>query len=339
MPTSRTFFQGVIAALAATVVTVALGEGAVRLMASRRLNYTIEMVKYARALKQRDPRGVVSHVHRPSLSATLMGVDVSLNSLGDRGPELTTPKPAGTSRVLVLGSSVTMGWGVPFADVFTSVAQHRLNDEQPFGPRVRFEFENAGIGNYSTIFQGDLFRDRFPKIEPDAVVLNYFISDVQPRGMGRDNPILARSYLAALLFDRWSQWRFARQGKSLFTFYADLYADNSEAWRATLGQIRVMRDTCADRGVPFIVMIVPDIHDLSPGTPYRALYGQMEAAFRSVDLRVVNTFDAFQRQFGADVTSLWIRGDDPHPNAAGHTLMAGQLVEYMVRDNPLHLPR
>ena len=339
MPQSRPFLHGAIAAVIATLITLAAGEIMMRVVTSRHLDYNVEMVKYARALKQRDPRGIVSHVHRPSQRATLMGVEVALNSLGDRGPELAEPKPAGSERVLVLGSSVTMGWGVPFDAVFTSVAERRLNTEKPFGPRGPFEFVNAGIGNYSTVFQHALFAEQFPRVRPDAVVLNYFISDVQPRGMGRDNPLLAHSSLAAWIFDRFSQWQFARQGKDLFTFYAELYADSSGAWRDTQQTIRAMRDACNASRVPFIVMIIPDIHDLSPGTPYRALYEQMERAFRASGLNVFNTFDAFQRHFGSDVTALWIQADDPHPNAAGHALMADQLVEYFVSANPLNLAR
>ena len=339
MPKQRVFLAGAIVALLATLITIALGEVVVRLISSRRLIYNIEMVKYARELKQRDARGVVSHVHRPLRSAKLMGVEVALNSLGDRGPELVEPKPAGTRRVLVLGSSITMGWGVPFEAVFTSVAQRRLNGEKRFGAETRFEFVNAGIGNYNTVFQRELFRDQYPRVKPDAVVLNYFISDVQPRTMGRDNPALKHSYLAAWSFDRFSQWRFARQGKNLFTFYADLYAADSEPWRVTQEKIREMRDACAADHTPFIVMIVPDIHDLSAGTPYRALYEKMEGAFRSAGFDVVNTFDAFQQRFGADVTKLWIQSDDPHPNATGHALMADQLVEHLERANPLQLPR
>jgi len=339
MPKKRVFLAGVIVTLIATLVTLALGEGVVRLVASQRLIYNIEMVKYARALKQRDPLGVVSHVHRPSRTAKLMGVEIALNSMGDRGPDPLEPKPSGTKRVLVLGSSITMGWGVPFDAVFTSVAEKRLNAEQPFGPATRFELINAGIGNYNTVFQRELFRDQYPRLKPDAVVLNYFISDVQPRTMGRNNPVLKHSYLAAWIFDRYSQWQFTRGGKDLFTFYAELYADDSEPWRITQDKIREMRDACAADHRPFVVMIIPDIHDLSPGTPYQALYQKMETTFRGAGFDVVNTFDAFQQRFGGDVTKLWIQGDDPHPNSAGHALMASELVEHLVRANPMQLSR
>jgi len=234
-----------------------------------------------------------------------------------------------------------MGWGVPFENIFTSVTQQKLNTQKPFGPGVSFEFVNAGIGNYNNYFQYKLFERQYPIVKPDMVVLHYFISDVQPRGMGRDSLILKHSYLAAFLFDRWSQLklRFGGHYKDLLTFYQELYQDDSEPWKQTQKQIVAMRDQTARDGVPFVVMIIPDIHDLSPGTPYQALYTKMETTFKGLGLPTVNAFDAFQKQFGGDVSTLWIQSDDPHPNAKGHALMAQILYDYLCQADPLHLNR
>src|SRR5205807_3928261 len=61
-----------------------------------------------------------------------------------------------------------------------------------------------------------------------------------------------------------------------------------------------MRDTTRKDNVPVVIMIIPDIHDLSPGSSYRDLYGKMEAAFKALDIPTVNTFDDFQKNFGDD---------------------------------------
>ena len=335
----RELLFGLTFVVVATVVTLAFGEIAVRFVSSIHLIYNIEMVKYAKQLKMRDPSGQASHVHRPSSSAHLMGVDISLNSLGDRGPELNDPKPQDCRRVLVLGSSITMGWGVPFEKIFTSDVQHMLNDQHPFGNNFTFEFANAGIGNYNTHFQYKLFQRQYPLVKPDMVVLHYFISDVQPRSMGRDSFILRDSFLAAFLFDRWSQMklRFSGNYKDLFTFYKDLYTDDSPPWKQTQQEIAEMRNLTAKDGVPFLVMIVPDIHDLAPSTPYKALYAKMETAFKAMNIPTVNAFDPFQKEFGDDVTKLWIQSDDPHPNAKGHALMAQILYQYFTGHDPLQL--
>jgi hypothetical protein len=335
----RELVFGLVFICLATVVTLGLGEIVIRVIASQKLIYNIEMVKYAKELKMRDPQGEVSHVHRPSSSAHLMGVDIALNSLGDRGPELKNPKSPDCKRILVLGSSITMGWGVPFEKTFTATTESLLNTNHPFGPAISFEVVNAGIGNYNNYFQSKLFERQYPVVKPDMVVLHYFISDVSPRGMGRDSFILKHSYLAAFLFDRWSQikLKFSGEYKDLFTYYKDLYADDSVPWKQTQSQILAMRDRAAKDGVPFLVMIIPDIHDLAPGTPYEALYKKMETTFKGMNLPTISAFDAFQKQFGSDVSQLWIQSDDPHPNAKGHALMADILYTNLAASDPLKL--
>lgn len=330
---------GLLFLVIATSVTLGLGEIVIRVIASQHLIYNIEMVKYAKELKMRDPMGEVSHVHRPSSSADLMGVNISLNSLGDRGPELQSNRSPDCKRVLVMGSSITMGWGVPLEKTFAATTERMLNENKPFGPKTSFEFVNAGIGNYNTYFQYKLFQRQYPVVKPDMVVVHYFISDVQPRGMGNDSFILRDSYLAAFFYDRWSQikLKFSGQYKDLFTFYNELYADDSVPWKQTQQWISDMRDTAAKDKIPFLLMIVPDIHDLAPGTPYKPLYSKMETAFKAMNIPTVNSFDAFQQQFGDDVTKLWIQSDDPHPNANGHALMANILYQYLVANDPLNL--
>jgi len=337
----REILVGVAFSIVATLVTFGLGEAVVRLVASQRLIYNIEMVRYATKLKMRDPQGEVSHVHRPSSSAKLMGVDVSLNSLGDRGPELAEPRDTARKRVLVMGSSITMGWGVPLPQTFAATTEQLLNTQHPFGPQTSFEFVNAGIGNYNTVFQHALFRRQFPVVKPDMVVLHYFVSDVQPRTMGRNNPLLQHSYLAAFVFDRWSQvkLRFGGNYKDLFTFYSELYQDDSPAWAMTKQHVQEMREASEKAGAPFVIVITPDIHDLSPGTPYKALYDKIEKTFSGMGIRTVSTFDAFQKEFGGDVSKVWIQADDPHPNAKGHALMANVLYQYMVDTDPLALKK
>ena len=228
---------------------------------------------------------------------------------------------------------------MPLDSTFTARTQAALNDNRPFGPAISFEFANAGIGNYNTYFQLRLFERQYPVVRPDLVVLHYFISDVQPRSMGRNSFILKHSFLAAFLFDRWSLLKLSLSGdyKDLYTFYRDLYADGSRPWAETQQQIRSMHDAASRDGVPFVVMIVPDIHDLSPGTPYKALYSRIESVLKGMDIPTINTFDAFQQQFGDDVTKLWIQGDDPHPNARGHALMADVLYQWLVAIDPLRL--
>lgn len=315
----------IVSLLIGTLVALLVGEVVVRIVVTQTLIYNIEMVRYAKELKTPDPRGEVSHVHRPNASAHLMGVDIALNSLGHRGPDLP-PKSPDRKRVFVLGSSVTMGWGVPVDAMFTSLAEQRFNKELPLGPDTHLEIANAGIGNYNTVAQSRLFAHQYGELKPDLVVLHYFISDPEPRPPGKNSVILRHSYFAAYCYDRFRTLGLAAEGKNdLFKHYSGIYDDQQPYWNDTLSKISEMRDRAAKDGVPFVVMIIPDFHNLRPGTPYGALYEKMEEGMAARGIDVINTFPEFQKKYGGQETALWIQPDDPHPNATGHVLMADLL--------------
>lgn len=314
-----------------TLVALLVGELVVRVIAWQSLIYNIEMVRYAKELKMPDPRGEVSHVHRTNASAHLMGVDVALNAHGHRGPDLG-PKSPSRKRVFVLGSSVTMGWGVPLEQTFTSVVESQFNKELPLGSDTRIELANAGIGNYNTYAQSRLFHRQFAELDPDLVVLHYFISDAEPRPPGRNSFLLRHSYFAAYVYDRFRTLGLAAEGKNdLFKYYSGIYDDARPHWKETLTLISEMRDAAAKRGVPFLVMIIPDFHNLQPGTPYGALYEKMEQGFSARGVHVINTFPVFQQRYGGQESALWIQRDDPHPNGAGHALMAELLYREVAK--------
>lgn len=344
-PEKTPLLQRIASLVIGTLVALLVGEVAVRVVVTQTLIYNIEMVRYAKELKTADPRGEVSHVHRPNASAHLMGVDIALNGLGHRGPDLP-PKAADRKRVFVLGSSVTMGWGVPLDQMFTSLVEQRFNKEQPSGPATRVEIANAGIGNYNTFAQSRLFHHQYAEVKPDLVVLHYFISDPEPRPPGKNSLLLRHSYFAAYCYDRFRTLGLAAEGKNdLFKHYSEIYDDQQPHWNDTLTKISEMRDVAAKDNVRFVVMIIPDFHNLRPGTPYGALYEKMEKGFSARGIQVINTFPEFQKRYGGQEQALWIQRDDPHPNGTGHALMAELLYQELAKpdafasDRPANVAR
>ena len=78
-----------------------------------------------------------------SASAILQSVEIRTNAWGLRGGEVPPPTP-GKRRILFLGSSVTLGWGVPEAATVTERLRLMfLADGQDV------EILNGGIGNYN----------------------------------------------------------------------------------------------------------------------------------------------------------------------------------------------
>jgi hypothetical protein len=91
--------------------------------------------------------------------------EVSINSLGLRGPELE-PLPPGGLRVLILGDSLVAGFEVKHEESFVALTQKRLARllERPV------QVINAGVRGYGTDQSLLYFRERGRKLEPRLVV-------------------------------------------------------------------------------------------------------------------------------------------------------------------------
>jgi len=98
------------------------------------------------------------------------------NSQGVRSPrELSLKKPPDTLRILCLGDSFTMGWGVN--DEFTYPEQ-LFQLIKAKHPEIQVEVINVG-GIWSNVLdQIDYFREKGRLLEPDLVISQFFSNDI-----------------------------------------------------------------------------------------------------------------------------------------------------------------
>ena len=99
-------------------------EVGIRIISNLTNIYEIEMLKYAKQLKKISADPNLSHEHIPNKSAKLMGVEISLNSLGHRKTishiELSK-KRVKDYRIHIIGSSIALGWGVDLGYTFADL--------------------------------------------------------------------------------------------------------------------------------------------------------------------------------------------------------------------------
>lgn len=134
-----------------------------------------------------------------------------INALGLRGKDLDMPKPTGTRRVLLLGDSITLGGRLPEEDSFVARVGRALERDAP----GRFDVANGGVGDVGLAEEEYLLRRIGPRLQPDLVVLCWFLNDGRPPvGFPEEtiyrNPAvrwlhrrawLQRSYLMGVLYD------------------------------------------------------------------------------------------------------------------------------------------
>lgn len=114
----------------------------------------------------------VHHALRPGYSDP----NIHTNSFGLRSPEVAVPKPDGTLRILLLGDSFTFGFEAKEDEVFARRLESELRHD--YGTSA-IEVVNAGVLSYCPLLEYLQYRDSLHILEPDLVVLNFDMSDVQ----------------------------------------------------------------------------------------------------------------------------------------------------------------
>jgi hypothetical protein len=125
------------------------------------------------------PNEKYSYIHPANISETFQGVEIRTNSWGLRGAEFSRNKAAGKKRVLILGDSVVLGWGVPESQIFPTLLQDRLDQES-----IRAEVLSAGVSSWNTRNQYEYLRDEGVTFDLDVLVLIIVPNDVVPKNTG-----------------------------------------------------------------------------------------------------------------------------------------------------------
>jgi lysophospholipase L1-like esterase len=302
------------------------GEVSLRVISNFIPIYNIEMLEYAKSLKIQSQNPEISHVHKKNSSAHLMGVDISLNSLGHRNNELQNPKGKSEKRVLILGDSIALGWGVAQENAFSESLEKKLNEEKGKQTGRQYVSINAGIGNYNTFYKVELFKEQMEVVDPDLVILQYFINDAQSNPSGTNNLILKHSLLAAASHFYFSSI-FSGSTKTLAEYYLEMYEDGNPGWINAKASLDELKTICKEKKIQLIALLMPDMHDLSNNNPVNLVYKKINQTFEELQVPVVNAFTVYQATFKENPKNAWVAPDDPHPNSKAHQIVADSLFD------------
>ena len=294
--------------VASLVLAAGLAEVTSRVFDSG-MNFDLEMWKYARAIKRVSSNSEIAHEHTPGTSGTFMGVPVSINSMGLRDQEYPLEKPPGHVRVLMLGNSLTFGWGVKIEDTPSKLLETMLNRN---GGDKRYEVINAGVGNYNTRMEVAYFLERGHLLGPDVVVLNYFINDAEPTPRRRSNTFGEFSYATVLLssaIDTLARSYFGRADWK--AYYQSLYDPGSADWAATKEAIKKLIAYCQKSGIKIMIANYPELHELA-SYPFSSISATI---FQISTEDGVPFVDLLPSVSDKQPKSLWVSANDAHPNA------------------------
>lgn len=328
----RRVLFGVLAIAVSLSLVFAMLEVALRIVYADSLDFSMEMWKYATQLKQTVDDPKLSFAHIPGRRAHLMGVDVQINSLGLRDREYTRDKAANTFRILLLGDSTTFGWGVRAEDTVAKLLEADLNAARGPGAPT-FEVLNCGVGNYTTV-QEVAFYDRVGHtLQPDLVILQFFINDAEPVPRENKGLFMERLYAAAFLSSRLDvtlRSTGARPGWK--SYYASLYDEGRPGWEAAQEALRRLARETRHRGTRLLVTLLPELREINGRYPFTVAHDKVKAVLRAEAVPTLELIEGLKNQ-GPEAT-LWVTPLDSHPNRKANLLVAKQ-VRHWIDQNPV----
>ncbi len=287
-------------------------------------NYNTEMWRYSSELKRVSSYPGLSHEHVPNNTSSLYGVRITTNTLGLRADrEYMIPKPRSVKRILVLGDSITMGWGVDFSDTFAQILETKLN--KYYKENSSFEVINGGVGNYNSLCELATLK-KLMKLEPDIIILAYYINDIEktPYSSGIGHLIKKSVYLYSFLFDKYVKLKY-RKGNNYKQYYSGLYQDEKLRKNAR-NAIKEMIGIANQNSIPFILMNIPEFHNFK-SNEFKMVRKFLDGIVK--EHREIFFIDLLENFKNRDAATFWVSMEDPHPNKKGNMIIADRLFNFL----------
>jgi lysophospholipase L1-like esterase len=312
MPIKKSAVFSLLLTTVSIVVCLAAAEAVLRIKNSSMTNYDIEMWRYANVLKARSDDPALAFDHVPSRSALLQSVTIRLNQYGLRGGPVE-PLPAGGRRILFLGGSITLGWGVPEEKTVTARLEEKL---RAAGGSV--QVLNGGIGNYNSERYVSRFFKELTPLQPTDILIHYFLRDAEDLSPGSGNILLRRSELAVTLWIAYHRLADAAGERTLVDHYRAVYDPKAPGFLTMKDKLKELADYAKAHHIRIYLAMVPDVHNL---VDYKL--GFVHEIIRGVATADGYTFiDLLPALRGRPPEELYAMPGDPHPNTLGHELMA-----------------
>jgi lysophospholipase L1-like esterase len=250
-----------------------------------------------------------------------------------------------TTRVLVLGDSVTFGFGVQNGlDRFTDRIQQRANEE--LRPQHRHvHLYNAGVSGTNPDTWVHYLTDLAPEYKPQHVFAIFFLRD----GTELCTSLAChKEQIGALqeAYDDKLWYRYSHLGNYLGNaliardFEAE-YADQirksylgspeeRRPWRLQRQALREIKSYCDDHGIDMRLVIFPLLYGLESEKKYQ-FHDVEDEITRFASEAGIPSFSLLQGFLGHDGRSLWVAPNDQHPNAQGHAIAANTLYPYFMQ--------
>lgn len=286
-------------------------------------------------------------------------VPMRFNRFGMRDSlERQLTKPTGTQRVLCLGDSLTLAWGVREEQSWPRLLEQELASHRPSPPGAPIEVVNAGGTATSYLDEYALaLEHRHGRFQPDLVLVTLCLNDLLVTN-GRLGHLRPDALPLAEMppEDRrwWMEYATLAEAHRRLSGAAVLDLDPARDWVQELldlpdahlyyrgkGETRAMywpggmpqrsllamRDWCGNHGARFAVVVWPLLQGLgsSRSYPFAKMHARLADFCQREGLPLLDLLPTFALQ---EQESLWVSPADMHPNERAQQLAAPVIAAF-----------
>jgi lysophospholipase L1-like esterase len=286
-------------------------------------------------------------------------VQIRINSQGYRGQEYPRQKAPGTRRVVILGDSITFGYGVEEKDSYPAILQPMIGA----GSQVI----NRGVSGYGLDQEFLLFQREVLQQRPDLVIVGFSAGDIYdstcstrfgipkpyfklvngqlilhrpPAEFSKvnDSDILFRGKpFQAFLFARFHLYRLL-----FYRFSPIMKKDHvsieemtvMEGARVAAAIAKSWKKICDENGVRLLFLVIPQedwLKNSASSKAFKSGHASAVEILEDAGISYLDLWDPFAANYGQ---GLFLKGDNVHPNRKGNEIIA-QKVRKRLQDDKL----
>ena len=229
---------------------VLFAEFTIRAFVDDGFNYELEMMKYAKELKiikRIDDFDIF--IHKPNIETTIMKAKIKTDANGFRDNQIQIDI---SKKLILLGDSMTFGFGSNYT--FSDYLQKEFENE--------FKIINAGVGNTNTVMQEKSFFEFYKNHDPDLLVLNFFINDLELINPKKKNFIRNNFYSYTYFDYKINLMKSKFRNVSYMSYYKNQFK-NKFALNNFYNSVLNLKYYSQKNKIKFFVHFIPELNNLN----------------------------------------------------------------------------
>ena len=215
-----------------------------------------------------------------------------------------------------------LGWGVDNQKVLNKVIEKQSKKDNRNWATL-----NSAVGNYNTERYVNHFFEYNQNLNPDTIIIQYFINDAEILTSNKGNIITQNFHLGVILWRYFSLFKDDLNRLNILEYYKEIYKKEKKN-KIVKNNLIKMQNHCTKHGIRCILVYTPDIDLLKSGYEFNFIKKYISNITEEIGMEFLDTTEVFKININQKMTNLEYK--DRHPNHNGHKIIGQTIYKYLI---------